>query len=74
MPGNSDTQWGTDTQWRSLSGTNQRVHKCKNTTVPQAMSAKDSAKSAYICDQDPDEDDIREGPAEVSGAWQAGPG
>ena len=35
------------------------TNKCKNTTVPQAMSAKDSAKSAYICDQDPDEDDIR---------------
>lgn len=29
--------------------TNQR----KNTTVPSAMTARDSAKAAYVCDQEP---------------------
>lgn len=32
------------------------TNKYKNTTVPQAMSARDDAESAYICDQDPAED------------------
>lgn len=40
------------------------TNKCNNTTVPRAMSSRDSAKSAYFCDQNPAED-IQEGPAEV---------
>lgn len=45
------------------------TNKCKNTTVTRAMSARARAKSAYICDQDPAEDNQEE-PAEVLGAWQ----
>ncbi|KAM5318429.1 uncharacterized protein AAES06_018500 [Glossophaga mutica] len=35
------------------------TNKCKNATVPHAVTARDSAQRAYICDQDP-AGDIRE--------------
>ena len=41
------------------------TNKCKNATVPHAITARDSAQSAYICDQDP-AGDIRERPEKSS--------
>lgn len=29
------------------------TNKCKNATVPHAITTRNSAQSAYICDQDP---------------------